>query len=475
MQAQTGPDVELCDLAAADLAALVRERAVSPVEIVQSCLRRLEYVQPVLNPFCFIYPEDALRAAAEAERAVMAARTLGPLHGVPIALKDFTPTAGRTTTRGSYGLRDWMPERDPVIVRRLRAAGAILIGKTTTPEFAHSSFTRSTLWGHTRNPWDRSRTSGGSSGGSAVAVATGCVALAEGTDMGGSVRIPAALCGLVGLKPSLGRIPMDILPTVFDLISHFGPLARTVRDAALFLAATEGPDDADILSQDAPRPLPTALDGDMRGLRIALSVDLGFFHVDDEVTVNLHAVAEALRGAGAIVDRVTLDWTAEVVRAWSATWEVYLAAAAGEVMDAHRDSMDPDLVALIEAGRRRDAVSFKRLEEVRTRQWHALAHVLADHDALLCPTMARTAPPIEARDSDFEAVDADGRLHGLDMTAPFNNVAQCPALSVPSGLTRDGLPTGVQIVGRRFDDPTVLRIGAAIERLRPWPRAPVPG
>ncbi len=454
------------------MADLIRGRSLSPVEAVAAALDRIERVQPALNPFCFLYDEEARAAARAAEDAVLRGAPLGPLHGVPIALKDFTPTKGKTTTRGSRLLEHWVPDEDPVIVRRLHAAGAILIGKTTTPEFAFSSFTRSPLWGQTRNPWDPGRTSGGSSGGSAAAVASGCVALAEGTDMGGSVRIPAALCGIVGLKPSLGRIPMDILPTCFDSISHFGPLARTVDDAALFLSVTEGPDDADIQSQISPRALPRDLPHDLHrgvaGLRLALSPDLGFYRVDPEVAANLRSTAAALEAAGARIEPVELDWRAEIVDAWYDTWAVFLAATVAEYFPARQHDMDPELVALVERGLRIDAVTFKRLEEVRSRQWRSLSTLFERHDALLCPTMALPAPPIDASEADYAALDAEGHLCGLDMTSPFNNVSACPALSVPSGWTAAGLPTALQIVGRRFDDPTVLRIGAAVEDLRPW-------
>ncbi len=449
-------------MSAVELAELVRTGQASPVEIVEASLARIEEVQPVLNPFCFVYADEALEQARKAEAAVAGGDDIGPLHGVPIAIKDFTPTKGKRTTRGSYAFENWVPDTDPVIVRRLLGAGAILVGKTTTPEFAYSGFTRSRLWGDTLNPWDNTRTTGGSSGGSGAAVASGCVALAEGTDMGGSVRIPASHCGIVGHKPSLGRIPMDILPTVFDNISHFGPLARTVDDAALFMSVAEGPDDADIQSQLAPAPIPMPVPRDVSGLRVAMSDDLGFFAVDDDVVSNLHRTADRLRQAGATVEPVALDWGPEIITAWDAIWEVMLAAAFGDCLDTYRDKMDPDVVELIDAGLRRDAVSYRRLDDVRTRQWHELARVFAGYDALLCPTMAIPAPQAHLRDADLSGRDTDGKHRGHDMTMPFNNVSQCPALSVPSGFTRDGLPTGAQIVGHRFDDPTVFRVGAAI-------------
>ncbi len=305
-------------LPATRLAAMIRARELSPVELVEASLARIEAVQLVNNPFALILADEALAAARESERAVMRGDPLGALHGLPVAFKDFTPTKGHRTTRGSVAFRDWVPDSDPVIVRRFKAAGAVIVGKTTTPEFAHSPFTRSPLFGHTTNPWDPTKTSGGSSGGSGVAVATGCVALAEGTDMGGSVRIPAAFCGCVGLKPSVGRIPMDILPTVFDDMSHFGPLSRTIEDAALFLRTAEGPDPADISSQRVPVPLPDPVEGDVRGLRIAFSPDLGYMAVDDEVAANLRAVVAALRDAGATVAPVNLGWGLELGRGMDA-------------------------------------------------------------------------------------------------------------------------------------------------------------
>ncbi len=461
------PDLDLAYRPAADLARMIRTGRISPVEAVRNSLDRIAEVDPSLNAFCFVYEEEALAKAAEAERAVREGGPLGVLHGVPIALKDFTPTKGKRTTLGSYAFEHWVPDHDAVAAHRLLEAGAILVGKTTTPEFSYSGFTESPLWGITRNPWDPSRTPGGSSGGSGVAVATGCVALADGTDSGGSIRIPAALCGIVGLKPSLGRIPMDALPTVFDQLSHFGPLTRTVADAALFLAVTQGPDEADIQSLP-PLNLADPLPRHVKGLKLALSIDLGFHTVDADVAANTRTAAAALADAGAEIREVALPWSPELDEAWFQHWGVLLAACFGGALKTHRERMDPRLVELMERGLAMDAVAFKRIELLRTRQWHALAKVLAEHEALLCPTMPIPAPPVGRADQDFGFTDAQGRYQGFDMTGIFNFVSQCPALSVPSGFTRAGLPTGLQIVGRRFDDSTVLTIGAALEDRLPW-------
>jgi Asp-tRNA(Asn)/Glu-tRNA(Gln) amidotransferase A subunit family amidase len=379
-----------------------------------------------------------------------------------------TPTRGKKTTLGSRVFEHWVPEHDAAIVEALTSAGGIMVGKTTTPEFAHSSFCHSPLWGISRNPWNLALTPGGSSGGSAAAVASGCVPLAEGTDMGGSVRIPAAYCGIVGLKPSLGRIPMDILPSVFDTISHFGPLTRTIDDAALMLDVMQGPDERDIMSLSPAIDIAIPVSSDLRGRRLALSVNLGFFAIDREIEANTRATAQALRDAGASVEEVDIRWTRETIDASSKLWNVLIASFFGQHLEQWRDAMDPQVVAQIEAGRAIAAVEYKRLDYVRSRVWHDLRSYFSKFDALICPTVA-TAPKLaDGIDAEFLNEDEAGRFHGLELTSVFNLVSPCPALSVPSGFTQENLPTGVQIVGRRHDDRGVLEIGAAIEQSRPW-------
>ena len=393
---------------------------------------------------------------------------MGPLHGVPIAIKDLTPTKDKRTTMGSYAFEHFVPDESALLVERLLGAGAIMVGKTTTPEFAYSSFTESPLWGVTRNPWDPERSPGGSSGGSGAAVASGCVALAEGTDMGGSVRIPAAWCGLVGLKPSYGRIPLDFLPTQFDTIHHFGPLARTTEDARLFLAATAGPDPRDIMSAVPAVDLSSPLDGHVEGLRLALDVDLGHYAIAPEIEAAVRESASALASAGALVEEVDVGWSRELADAWVDHWGVYLAAIFGDKLDEFRERMDPRVVRLMEDGLALRAVDFKRIEFVRTRAWQRLAPILEEFDALLCPTMSQAARPVDEDDFIWYRDRGDGLYHGLDMTCQFNFVSQCPALSVPAGWTENGLPIGLQIVARRYRDDQALRIGAAVERHRPW-------
>jgi Asp-tRNA(Asn)/Glu-tRNA(Gln) amidotransferase A subunit family amidase len=461
-------DLELCFTPATELARLIRSGELSPVEVVANSLARIEEVDPKLNCFCFVYPDESLEQARAAERALVSGSPVGPLHGVPIAFKDLTPTKGKRTTMGSYAYEHFVPDEDALIVEKLLGAGAIMVGKTTTPEFAYSSFTESPLWGVTRNPWNLERSPGGSSGGSGAAVAAGCVPLAEGSDMGGSVRIPASWSGVVGLKPSFGRIPFDFLPTQFDTIQHLGPLARTVADARLCLDCGQGPDDRDILSLAPALDLSGPLEDGVAGIRLALDVDLGCYAIDPEVEAAVRDAAAALVQAGAEVDEVDLGWKREYADAWVEHWGVYLAAIFGHTLADHRDRMDPRVAGLIDRGLATGAVDFKRLEFIRTEQWRKLRPVLDRFDALLCPTMSQTARPVDEDDFAWYADRGDGLYHGLDLTSMFNYVSQCPALSVPAGWSSEGLPIGLQIVARRYRDEEALRIGAALERVRPW-------
>ena len=451
---------------AVEIGARVGSGEWSAVDVARSHLARIRLLNEKYRFFCFVYEDEALTAAAEIDRMVRQGREPGPFWGVPYALKDFTPTKGRVTTLGSVAFKDWVPTDDPPVVERLHRAGGVLLGKTATSELAHSSFTRSRLWGVSRNPWDTSRTPGGSSGGSAGAVAVGMVAVAEGSDAGGSVRIPASCCGVVGYKPPLGRIPMHSTGNDFETIFHHGPLARSVDDCALMLDVMAGPDERDPLSlPDRPR-LSAPVADDLGQLRAALSTDLGFFEVDPQISVATLAVGSGLRDLGATVDQVDLSWGREVVDSWTAYWGVLLATMYGDKVEAYGATMDPALLRLIRQGQRMDAVSFKRIDLVRSRQWQQLRPILDAYQVLICPTLAVAVPPAEGLDDDaYGGSSQGGKFVGLDMACPFNFVPQCPVISVPSGRTSDGLPTGVQVVGRRFDDGTVLRVAKAIERV----------
>lgn len=450
------------DLPATEIARGIRAGAFTAEMVIGESLSRARAINATLNAFALIREEKAIATARETDAKIARGETVGPLAGVPFAAKDLTPTAGDVTTLGSWTKGDWVPTETALCIRRLQAAGAILIGKTTTPEFAYSSFTNSPRWGITRNPIDPQRTSGGSSGGSAVAVATGVVPFAEGTDMGGSVRIPAAFCGTVGLKPSLGRIPMTILPSVFDNISHFGPLARSVDDATVFMTVACGPSDEDISS------LPIGFDSakvarSVEGRRFALSMDLGYYHIQPEVEASIRNAVGELRKAGAIVDEVPMHWSRAVNDEWFDLWCVFMSAYFGDTITTHRDRMDPNVVSMIERGLSFNATTYKRVELLRTAMWRDMAGIFENYDALLCPTCAITAPLVTETDDDYVVDLPDGRFKGLDLTCPFNMLPQLPALSLPVGRATNGLPVGLQLVGRRFADEEVLGFGAALE------------
>ncbi len=459
-------DLDLAYLPAREMARGVASGDISPVELVNNALARIDDVNGKVNAFCFVWDDEARAAARAAADLVVSGSELGPLHGVPIALKDTTPTAGHTTTLGSYAFEHWVPEHDAAIARKLQDAGAIVVGKTTTPEFAHALTTESPLWGITRNPWDVERTTGGSSGGSGAAVSTGCVPLAEGSDMGGSVRIPSAWCGIVGLKPGLGRIPMDVLPGLFDSISHHGPLARCVDDARLFLDVAQGPDESDVMSMPKPLDLfsPSA---HVAGLRVALSIDLGCWAVDSEVEARVRAAAAALADAGAIVTEVNPGFHGDEEKIWNKLWEVFMAAYYGDLVEEFGDQMSPDVLGLIERGNAMGAVEYKQVEFTRTRMWNQIRPILAEHDVLMCPTMATGPVNASMPGERIPNYMEDGLFHSPDMTAIWNMIAPCPVLTVPCGLDADGMPVGAQLVGQRWRSDRLLEIGEALERAVP--------
>ena len=464
-------DLDLCFASAAEQARWVATRERSPQELVDRTLARIDEVQPALNCFAHRWDDEARAEAKLAADAVVRGDVLGPLHGVPIAVKETTQVRGRPITLGSFTHQHEIADHDAAIVRALRRAGAIIVGATTSPEFAHTLQTDSPMWGTTRNPWNLAFTPGGSSGGSGAAVASGCVSLAEGSDMGGSVRIPAAWSGVVGLKPGIGRIPMDVLPGLFDSISHHGPLARDVESARLFLRCTQGPDEADIMSVTTPLDLSGPAPSDVRGMRLGLSVDLGGWWVHPEIVAAVGAAADALADAGAIIEPVDPQLGEDDEMVWVQLWGVFMSAYFGHLVDEFADRMDPDVVGLIELGNSLSATQYKRLELARTDVWRRVSAVLAGRDALLCPTMA--TPPVVASKADrtLPHHPDDGRFHTEDMTGVFNLVAPCPALSVPCGVHTDaphtGMPIGLQIVGQRWREDTVLQIGRAVELALP--------
>jgi aspartyl-tRNA(Asn)/glutamyl-tRNA(Gln) amidotransferase subunit A len=464
---------DLAFTSAAELAARIRTKSLSPVELMRATLARIEALQPVLNCFITVCAEPALDAARAAEQAVMRGDPLGPLHGVPVSVKDLVNTAGVRTTFGSHVFETNVPAADAVSVARLKAAGAILVGKTTTPEFGHKPFTDAPLFGRTRNAWDATRTSGGSSGGAAVAVAAGLGPLAVATDGGGSTRIPAACNGVVGFKQTLGLVPHDQTPDGFGNQAFITPMTRTVTDTALMLAAMAGPDRADPHSIGLAKPDFVAAarpEGDLEGIRIAWRPYLGNSAIDREVLALCEQAVARLEALGAIVETVKDDfgnteptWLVLTHSFWHGRFSQYLAQ--------HGNRMTPSLVRQIENGARYSAADLQQAMFARTAIYRQIQSWFDGYDLLVTPTLTRTALPI---DGDlFAPIEIEGkptdtaRKAWYPYTHPFN-LSGNPAVTLPCGFARDGLPVGFQIVGRLTEDATVLRAAALFEAAQPW-------
>ncbi|MBI4242288.1 MAG: amidase [Candidatus Rokubacteria bacterium] len=460
-------DEELCFMPATEVAEAIRSRKLSPVEVTTAILTRIEQVNPKVNAYCTIVAEAALADTKQAESAVMQGRPLGPLHGVPISFKDLTPTAGIRTTFGSKIFEHHVPPEDAVVVERARRAGAIILGKTNTPEFGCKGVTDNRIFGYTRNPWNLDRIAGGSSGGAAAALAAGLGPLAEGSDLAGSIRVPASCCGVVGLKPSIGRIPRYPAVNGWTTFSVLGPMARTVGDAALLLSVLAGPDDRDPQSLPATgEDFARAAEGEIRGLRVAWSPDLGYATVDPEVRRLCEAAAKTFSGLGATVEEAHpgFDNPEALFLDLSAGLRV---AAYSSYLAEWREQMDPFLVNRIVRGQNLTAVDYEKATHRRTALWQVVRKFFERYDLLLTPTIAAPPFPIGSNvPPDIAGKPLDSPLAWMAFTYPFSLTGQ-PAISVPCGWTAEGLPVGLQIVGRRFADATVLRAAAAFETASP--------
>jgi aspartyl-tRNA(Asn)/glutamyl-tRNA(Gln) amidotransferase subunit A len=458
-------DVELTWLPAVELAGLIRTRKVSPVEVIDAVLARIGRENSRINAFCTVTGEEAREAAVAAEIAVMTGESLGPLHGVPVSVKDLVFTRRVRTTSGSRLFANHYPEEDAVCVERLKAAGAIIIGKTNTPEFGHKGVTDNRLFGPTRNPWDPARTAGGSSGGAGAAVAAGLGPLAVGTDGGGSIRVPASFCGIYGLKPSFGRVPSGPGLPGWDTFSCTGPMTRTVRDAAVMLDVMAGPDDRDrhSLPAEASGSYLDACEGGLEGLSVGWSADLGVARVDPEVAALCEDAAVRFESLGCHVEVVMPTWDDP-----EETFRTLVAAEThGAWGDQSADELDRSLVALLRYGRSITAEQYLQAERKRQELWTDVQRFLARFDFLITPT---TAVPPFAIDGGFprEIAGAPASPLGwMPFTFLFNLTGQ-PAASVPVGFTTTGLPVGLQIVGRRHADRAVLAASAAFEAAAPW-------
>jgi aspartyl-tRNA(Asn)/glutamyl-tRNA(Gln) amidotransferase subunit A len=459
---------DLADCSAVELLQLYRGGRASPVEAARAVLARIERLNPRLNAFCHLAPEQALLSAQASEARWRAGHPCGELDGVPASIKDLILTRGWPTLRGSRMVdpkQSW--DVDAPATARLREAGAVLLGKTCTPEFGCKAETNSPLTGLTRNPWDPGKTPGGSSGGTAVAVATGMGPLSVGTDGAGSVRIPAAFCGNFGLKPSFGRVPAYPLSPM-GTVAHLGPHTMSVRDAALMLNVLSRPDARDwhSLPPDDTDYL-SGLDDGIRGLRVAYSPALGFAKgIDAEVAAAVRAAASQLQALGAIVEEVDpgiedpLDIS---IGLWFVgSWTLW-----NSIDTRLHAQADPDFAAQAEQGSRFSALDIQRLTQARGALGSHMRQFMQRHDLLLTPAVA--VPAFDARPPGSVPMTAHSMLGWTPFSYPFN-LTQQPACTIPCGLTTAGLPIGLQLVGPMFGDALVLRAARAYETVRPIPR-----
>jgi aspartyl-tRNA(Asn)/glutamyl-tRNA(Gln) amidotransferase subunit A len=466
---------ELCALPATELSRRIRDKEVSAVEVTEAALDRVGSLDGRLHAFSELTADLAREQAQQVADAVSRGEDLGPLAGVPIAVKDLIATAGIPTRCGSPAYRDFVPDEDDIVVERVKAAGAVILGKTNVPEFGYSGVGHNPIAETTRNPWDPAMTPGGSSAGSGVAVAAGMAPVALGSDGGGSVRIPAAHCGVYGFKGSMGRVPLypgcrdERYPGIssWESLEHIGPLTRTVDDAALLMSVLAGPDPRDRHSLPAGDvDWLGATRGGIRGLRVAFSADWGYLAVDPEVREIAGRAADVFAGElGCEVKQADPGWDDPFVHFWSLVFNDTDLTGMRAMVEQYGSEMSPHLVELIlqpwTAEQFTDAVI------ARKRLVNTMWRFMGDYDLLLTPTLAVPPFPVDIQGPE----KIDGRMvpstAWLGFTLPINMTGQ-PAASVPAGFTSGGLPVGLQIIGRHLADADVLRASAAFEQAAPW-------
>lgn len=461
---------DLCFTPATELVRLFRARKASPLEVMEAVLHRIDTVNPKLNAYVTVARDGALRAARAATSALKKGAVLPPLHGVPVSIKDLTPTKGIRTTWGSKIYEHHIPEADALVVQRLKAAGAIVVGKTNTPEFGAGGNTFNAVFGATRNPWNPALVCGGSSGGAAVALATGMGPIAQGSDLGGSLRIPAAFCGVVGFRTTPGLIPVYPKELAWDSFSVTGPMARTVADTALMLSTIAGPDDRAPLSYDVDTRefLKAVKAPSVKGWRVAWTPDLnGLIPVDDEVARVAEGATKIFRALGAKVEAACPDF-GEVNEIVLATRGLSMVALHADKLARWKDHMQTGLVWNIEQGLTLTPQAIARGKKLRTALWHRVRVFLETYHLLILPTVAVHPFPVEQPyPTEINGKPLENYTQWFFLTYGIT-VTGLPAISVPCGFTESGLPVGLQIVGRRRQEAAVLRAAAAFEAAAPW-------
>ena len=454
-------------LSAVDMAAHIRAGRLSARELMQAHLARIEAINPKVNAIVTLHAEAAMAASLAADEAQAHGKPLGPLHGLPVAHKDLVMTRGMRTTYGSRVHADYVPSRSALLVERQQAAGAISIGKTNTPEFGAGSQTFNEVFGATRNPYDLSKTCGGSSGGSAVALATGMVPMADGTDMGGSLRCPANFCNVVGLRPSVGRVPDFPAQNGWGSLSVYGPMARSVEDLALHLSVMAGHDERDPLAiSEGGAQFRAPLQCDLKGKRIAWSMDMGGLPVDPRVVRVLDAQRRVFEDLGCIVEDDCPDFRDAhdifmALRAYA--FELHY----GAIMDRHQGVLKDTIVWNIEAGRKLSASQLARAEKLRTALFIRMHGFMEKYDALVTPV--NQVPPFDIEQpfvNEIAGVKMDSYIDWM-RSCYYITATTHPALSVPAGFTDDGLPVGMQVIGRHQGELALLQLGYGVEQANP--------
>ena len=453
-----------------ELRALIAAGEVSPVEATELYLSRIDRLDSRLNSYLTVTADEAIDSARRAEAAVARGDALGPLHGVPISIKDLELTRGIRTTGGSLAFADRVPDEDSIVVERVRAAGAVILGKTNTPEFGLLGHTQNLLGDHCRNPWNTDRTTGGSSGGAGAAVAAGLCSLATGSDGGGSIRIPSSFCGVYGIKPTQHRVPMYAGAAsmgAFNMFSQSGPMTRTVADSAVLLQVMAGRDPRDSASlRDTPPDYLAATERGVDGLRLAWSPDFGFGAIDPEVVEVTSRAARVFEDLGCELGdaELVLD------QPFDPFWTLFSGIVHGRytaVLNQHRDMLTDYALECMERGeslRASDYVSALGYVDMLKAQF---ADVFERYDLLLSPVMAVPAFPVGSPPSEIDGRSVDAFAGAFPFTYPINMIGHTAA-SVPCGMSSDGLPIGLHVVGRPGDEATVLAASAAFERARPW-------
>ena len=460
--------IELCYASAGTLSRLVQSKEVSPVDIIDAHLARIEATEPMLNSFITLLPEEARAAARRAEQEIQSGNYKGPLHGIPVALKDLFNTGGVRTTSGSRIFDNFIPERDCTVAARFHQAGAILLGKLNMHQFAYGPTGENPDYGHMHNPWDLDLITGGSSGGSGSAAAAGQCTITTGSDTGGSIRIPAALCGIVGLKPTYGLVSRYGLTPLSWSLDHPGPMVRTVEDAALSMNAIAGYDPNDVASARVEIPdYTTALTGDVRGLRIGVVKEYFEAPLDPEVDRSVRDAIGVLESMGAVVTEVSFPMFNDSQAISGAILMAEAAAYHRDLLASDGEKLYPPVRVRLEAGLFVSAADYLRAQQARSLFDRQARELLEHVDLLAGPTEPVTAPLLLA-----ERVQAGEREVGTtgaltQYTRPYN-LTGFPAISVPCGFSEAGLPMALQLAGRPFDELTVLRAAHAYEQATEW-------